>query len=99
MDDGILPDDRDELTGDEEVSPDGSGAYGWAPLVDETRTELPPEEFANPSGVGRGECEEGPDESGECDLEVTAQVDDLVLEETKPGFGISGFEGEEDGGG
>jgi hypothetical protein len=58
----------------------------------------PPDEFANPAGVG-GEV---------CDVEAVGQEDepcdpteakDLVLEESKPGYGISGYEGEEVGGG
>jgi hypothetical protein len=78
---------------------DRSGAYDWEPLLDE-ESEAPPDEFANPSGIGRGDCASDPAEADEsCDVETTAQVEDLVLEETKPGFGIPGFEGEEDGGG
>jgi hypothetical protein len=79
---------------------DSSGAYAWKPLLDED-AQTPPEEFTNPPGIGRGACdtEEGSASDPACDLEVTAQVEDMFLEETKPGFGIPGFEGEEDGGG
>jgi len=85
---------------DKEPKPDRSGAFDWDPLLDE-KLESPPEEFANPSGVSRGACDlpvEGEKPDPECDIEITAQIEDLFLEETKPGFGIPGFEGEEDGG-
>jgi hypothetical protein len=61
----------------------------------------PFDEFSNPAGVSRGTCDTPQDaeEDPSCDLEVTAQVKDEVLEETKPGIGIPGFEGEEVGGG
>lgn len=89
----------DDDVRDDEATVDRSGAYAWEPLLDEARTP-PADEFANPAGVSRGECDtaEGADAVG-CDLEVTAQVEDLVMEETKPGIGIEGFEGEEVGGG
>jgi hypothetical protein len=63
--------------------------------------ESPLDEFSNPPGVSRGSCDtaEGADGDPDCGLEVTAQVKDQVLEETKPGIGIPGFEGEEVGGG
>ncbi len=79
---------------------DSSGAYAFNPLLDEEH-ETPPEEFSNPAGVSRGDCdaEEGVSQDPSCDLEATAQIQDLVLEETKPGYGIEGFEGEEVGGG
>lgn len=65
-------------------------------LENEDRPEPP----GNPPGVSRGECDDqDAAEAPACDVEVTAQVEDQVLEETKPGFGISGYEGEEDGGG
>jgi hypothetical protein len=59
------------------------------------------DEFSNPAGVSRGSCDaaQGAEEDPSCDLEVTAQVKDEVLEETKPGIGIPGYEGEEVGGG
>ena len=60
-----------------------------------------PADFSNPPGIGRGACDD--DElaatDATCDTEITAQVEDMFLEETKPGFGIPGYEGEEDGGG
>lgn len=76
---------------------DTTGAY--APLVDDTATE-PPEEYQNPAGIGRGGCDTDTvaEQDESCDIEQTAQVDDFVMEETKPGIGILGFEGEEDGG-
>lgn len=88
---------------------DRTGAYDWEALMDEWQ-ELPPDEFSNPPGIGRGACdtpqsEENPAADataaaqGSCDIEIKAEVEDLFLEETKPGFGIPGFEGEEDGGG
>jgi hypothetical protein len=85
---------------DHEEKLDSSGAFAYRPLLDKDR-KPPPEEFSNPSGTSRGDCdtEEGAKQDSDCDLEVTAQVRDLVLEETKPGFGIEGFEGEEVGGG
>lgn len=85
--------------GDEEKL-DSSGAYAFEPLLEKGH-KPPPEEFSNPAGSGRGDCntESGAEEDSSCDLEVTAQSQDLVLEETKPGYGIEGFEGEEVGGG
>lgn len=88
-----------EASEEQRPQPDQTGAYDWDRLVDEDAAEPPPEEFSNPAGVSRGDCDAGGEEAGDCDLEVTAEVDDLFLEETKPGIGISGFEGEEDGGG
>jgi len=79
---------------------DRSGAFDYEPLLD-GKAETPPDEFANPSGIGRGTCDipaEGAKPDPDCDVEITAQVEDLFLEETKPGYGIPGFEGEEDGG-
>ncbi|MRS12253.1 MAG: hypothetical protein EG823_04175 [Actinobacteria bacterium] len=61
-------------------------------------TDPPPEEFANPAGLGGEACEpRGPDIAREpCDPD---SAEDLVLEESKPGVGIFGYEGEEVGGG
>lgn len=89
----------DDKPKNEDASEDRSGAYGWDALLDKD-TEEPPEEYSNPSGIGRGACDtdQGSSDS-DCQDELTAQVDDFVMEETKPGFGIPGFEGEEDGGG
>jgi hypothetical protein len=88
------------MTDDDEAKLDESGAFAFKPLLEEG-LEPPPEEFANPSGLSRGECDTdaGAAADPECDLEITAEVDDLVLEETMPGYGIEGFEGEEVGGG
>ncbi|MHB9003725.1 MAG: hypothetical protein ACYC6C_06630 [Coriobacteriia bacterium] len=83
---------------DDEAKLDESGAYAWQPLIDEDTQELP-EEFTNPAGISRGDCDDdtaGDDAS--CDVEATAQIEDMFMEETKPGIGILGFEGEEDGG-
>lgn len=58
----------------------------------------PPDDYANPPGLGGDECEAklaiAQDES--CD---PSAAEDLVLEESKPGAGIFGYEGEEVGGG
>lgn len=90
------PEDTTEAAPERE---DTTGAYDWRPLVDEGTAE-PPEEYQNPAGVGRGACDTDAAEQDEsCDIEETAQVEDLALEETKPGIGILGFEGEEVGGG
>ena len=80
----------------DEKKQDASGAYAWKPLLEEQ--ESPPEEFTNPAGASRGECdtEKDAEPDASCDLEVTAQVQDFVLEETKPGTGIDGFEESED---
>lgn len=85
---------------DDQRKLDGTGAYDWEELVDEDR-DRPAEEYENPPGIARGECDtpEGAAQDESCDIEITAEVDDMFMEETKPGFGISGFEGEEDGGG
>lgn len=59
---------------------------------------IPPDEFTNPAGLGGEECDADDDavEAEPCD---PTGVEDLVLEESKPGYGISGYEGEEVGGG
>lgn len=76
---------------------DESAAFTWKPLIDDTRE--PPEEFTNPAGIARGDCDKTfPGDDPSCDVEATAQVEDMFLEETKPGIGILGYEGEEDGG-
>jgi hypothetical protein len=84
---------------DDKEKLDRSGAYDYERLLDQK--EPPPEEAQNPSGIGRGDCDdsEAAKSDSSCDVELTAQVEDLFLEETKPGHGIPGFEGEEDGGG
>jgi len=58
----------------------------------------PPEEYANPAGVGGEVCDvvEADAEAEPCD---PSEIKDMVLEESKPGYGISGYEGEEVGGG
>lgn len=62
------------------------------------RTPAPPDEYANPAGLGGETCD--PDVTAEeeepCD---PSSSEDLVMEESKPGVGIPGFEGEEVGGG
>lgn len=62
------------------------------------RTPKAPEEFENPPGVGGDTCdvEEAADAVEPCD---PSGAEDLVMEESKPGVGIGGFEGEEVGGG
>jgi hypothetical protein len=75
---------------------------GGEPPADELTAPVP-DEFANPAGIGRGDCDteedaEGAEQDASCDLEATAQIEDMVLEESKPGFGIAGYEGEEVGG-
>ena len=62
------------------------------------RAEAPPEEYANPPGVGGDTCEaeDTVTDSEPCD---PTEIEDMVMEESKPGVGISGFEGEEVGGG
>ncbi len=75
------------------------GPIGGARSADRVgRTAPPPEEYTNPAGVGGEVCEvEAVDREAEpCD---PTEAEDLVLEESKPGFGISGYEGEEVGGG
>src|SRR5664280_1037418 len=65
---------------DDEEKLDSSGAYAYKPLLDE-KLKPPPEEFTNPAGVSRGDCdtEEAAEQDSGCDLEVTAQIEDLVL--------------------
>jgi hypothetical protein len=79
---------------------DSTRAHDYAPPLEKGRG-TPPDEYSNPPGTSRGDCDvkELSEQDADCDVEVTAQVQDLVLEETKPGFGIEGFEGEEVGGG
>lgn len=82
---------------DDEPKLDESGAYAWKPLLEDAQE--PPEEFTNPAGIGRGDCDDpAASDDASCDVEATAQIDDMFMEETKPGIGILGFEGEEDGG-
>jgi hypothetical protein len=85
---------------DDKEKLDRSGAFDYPSLLDENATPSP-EEFTNPPGISRGKCDEPGAEASdpECEFEVTAEVQDEVLEETKPGYGIEGFEGEEVGGG
>jgi hypothetical protein len=94
-------DDRNEVGWDEDPddleTEDTSGAFAWEELLEEG-AEVPPE-FENPSGVSRGECDDEPGADPSCDVEVTALSEDQVLEESMPGIGIEGFEGEEVGGG
>jgi hypothetical protein len=65
--------------------------------VSRSRT-APPDEFANPAGVGGEVCDVDDDAVGAEPCDPT-EAEDLVLEESKPGYGISGYEGEEVGGG
>ena len=62
------------------------------------RTGPHPDEYANPPGVGGETCEVEPPDADQEPCDPTA-AEDLVLEESKPGYGIDGFEGEEVGGG
>lgn len=86
--------------GDDEGKLDRTGAFDFDALLDED-AQPPDDAFANPAGVARGECddEDAAAEDASCDIEATAQISDMGLEETLPGYGIPGFEGEEDGGG
>lgn len=61
-------------------------------------TDAPPDEFANPPGVGGDTCDvqDSAEDAEPCD---PSGAEDLVMEESKPGVGIPGFEGEEVGGG
>jgi hypothetical protein len=62
------------------------------------RTPAPPEKFENPPGLGGDTCDvDAPvDDVEPCD---PTPSEDLVMEESKPGTGIPGYEGEEVGGG
>lgn len=64
----------------------------------DTGEDRPPEEFENPSGVGGEVCDtpEAREDPEPCD---PAGIEDMVMEESMPGVGIEGFEGEEVGGG
>ena len=62
------------------------------------RTDPPPDEYSNPAGVGGDTCDVDDAALGVEPCDPSA-AEDLVLEESKPGYGISGFEGEEVGGG
>lgn len=78
---------------------DRSGAYDFEELVDEDRP-APSQDVGNPAGITRGACDtDEASEDDSCDIEIKAHVDDLFMEETMPGYGIAGYEGEEDGGG
>lgn len=56
----------------------------------------PPEKYENPPGIGEDVCEVEDIDGGiePCD----SPIEDQVLEESKPGTGIEGYEGEEVGG-
>ena len=56
------------------------------------------DEYANPAGVGGEVCDVESADAEEQPCDATA-AEDLVLEESKPGYGIDGYEGEEVGGG
>lgn len=58
----------------------------------------PPEEFSNPPGVGGDTCDVPATDSDAEPCDPT-EVEDMVMEESKPGVGIEGYEGEEVGGG
>lgn len=58
----------------------------------------PPEEFANPAGVGGDTCD-APTSDLEAEPCDPTEIEDMVLQESKPGIGIEGYEGEEVGGG
>lgn len=75
----------------------GSDVTGKPSPTDRSATP-PPEEFANPPGLGGDACEteQSTEQDETCD---PSAAEDLVLEETKPGYGIFGYEGEEVGGG
>ncbi len=61
-----------------------------------TRNVPPPEEYSNPAGVGGDDCLIEDLDEQPCD---PAGAEDLAMEESKPGYGIAGYEGEEVGGG
>lgn len=60
--------------------------------------DSPPEEFTNPAGVGGDVCDVDETNPAEEPCDPT-EAKDMVLEESKPGYGIAGYEGEEVGGG
>lgn len=56
----------------------------------------PPEEYENPPGVGKDTCDT---QDADADvLPCDTPIEDEVMEESKPGVGIEGYEGEEVGG-
>lgn len=75
-----------------------AGAYEVEPVLD-VGAPSPPDESGNPPGVSRGDCDDEDTVDPGCDIEITAHVEDLVMGETMPGFGIPGYDAEEDGGG
>lgn len=79
-----------------DVRPSQDGAGHARQPVD--RAPEPPREDGNPAGLGVDSCDSaaGIDPAEPCD---ESAPEDLVMEESKPGAGISGFEGEEVGGG
>ncbi|MDO8847156.1 MAG: hypothetical protein Q7W51_02060 [Coriobacteriia bacterium] len=58
----------------------------------------PPEEYSNPPGIGAEVCDTD-DEAQQAEPCDSTSAEDQVLEESKPGYGIFGYEGEEVGGG
>ena len=74
-----------------------AGAYEVEPVLD-VGASAPDEDAGNPPGVSRGDCDDDAT-APDCDVEITAQVEDLVMGETMPGHGIPGYDAEEDGGG
>lgn len=73
----------------------GSDLTGNRPTTDRGATP-PPDDYANPAGLGGDECDVSSEQDETCD---PSAAEDLVLEESKPGAGIFGYEGEEVGGG
>ncbi|HSK46604.1 MAG TPA: hypothetical protein VLA05_01200 [Coriobacteriia bacterium] len=67
-------------------------------------SDTPAVQPGNPSGVAEGECdvkthtEGGTEHDDLCHWASTSHIDDKVMEESKPGGGIPGYEGEEVGG-
>lgn len=99
------------IQGSEDPNRDPAQTDNWGAFTFEPepgQPMAPPEAFSNPSGASRGDCdktdEAGHAEAGQpegiadCELETTAGIDDFASQETKPGVGIPGYEGEESGG-
>lgn len=78
---------------------DSLGADAQQPILDDGSKPVP-DEHSKPAGRDEEECDigEGVTPDSSCSTIETTQLEDFVLDETVPGTGIPGFEGEEDGG-
>ena len=78
---------------------DSPGAHAHKPILGEGPKPVP-DKLSNPADEDEEECDikDGHTPDFSCSTMETTQLEDLVLDEDRPGIGIPGYEGEEDGG-